>query len=306
MGAGRAGILRRPGGWQLSGPRTNHNLAGIALMSAAVLAFSLNDVLGKWLVATYSVAQLLVLRSIAALLILAPFIRREGAAHLLRPKRPWLQAGRVAAGTVEVACFYWAVSMMPLADTMAFWMATPIFVAVASALLLKEKLDRGRFAAVVAGFAGVILALGAGLDSGWLPTLVAVFGVCVYSAYLLCTRALRGTSATVLAAYQMAGALVFGLVLAPLGWAPLNLRDAGLLMLLGVVGVAAHLAVTRSLALAPAPVVVPWQYAMILWGILFGWIFFGDVPEPPMLAGVAVIIGAGLWLTRLELRAARG
>jgi drug/metabolite transporter (DMT)-like permease len=284
----------------------NQNLAGIALMSAAVLAFSLNDVLGKWLVATYSVAQVLVLRSIAALLILAPLIWREGAAHLLRPKRPALQAARVVAGTIEVACFYWAVGMMPLADTMAFWMATPIFVAVASAVLLKERLDRGRFAAVVAGFVGVLLALGANLDSGWLPTLVAIGGVCVYSAYLLSTRALRGTSATVLATYQMGGALLFGLVMAPFAWVPPTPADIGLLMLLGAVGVAAHLGVTRSLALAPAPVVVPWQYAMILWGILFGWMFFGDVPEPVMLLGVAVIIGAGLWLTRLELRATRG
>jgi drug/metabolite transporter (DMT)-like permease len=274
-------------------------------MSAAVLAFSLNDVLGKWLVATYSVAQVLVLRSLAALVILAPLIRREGAAHLLRPKRPRLQAARVAAGTIEVACFYWAVGMMPLADTMAFWMATPIFVAVASALVMNERLDRARFAAVVLGFIGVLLTLGATLDSGWLPTLVAILGVCVYSAYLMLTRALRGTSATVLATYQMTGALLFGLVMAPFAWTPLTLVDGGLLMLLGVVGVVAHMAVTKSLALAPAPIVVPWQYAMIIWGILFGWIFFAEVPTAPMLAGVAVIIAAGFWLTRMELRAAR-
>ena len=274
-------------------------------MSAAVLAFSLNDVLGKWLVATYSVAQVLALRSIAALLVLAPFIWREGAGHLLQPRRPWLQLGRVAAGTIEVACFYWAVGMMKLADTMAFWMATPIFVALASALILKERLEPARFAAVLVGFVGVVLALGAGLDSGWLPTLVALVGVSVYTAYLLCTRSLRGTSATVLAAYQMTGALLFGLVMLPFAWVTPTLADMALLMALGVTGVAAHLAVTRSLALAPAPVVVPWQYAMILWGILFGWMFFGEVPEPAMLAGVAVIVAAGLWLTRLELQGAR-
>jgi drug/metabolite transporter (DMT)-like permease len=283
----------------------NRNLAGILLMSAAVLGFSLNDVLGKWLMATYSVSQVLVLRSLAALAILAPLIWREGAAHLLQPKRPRLQLMRVVAGTLEVSAFYWAVSMMPLADTMAFWMATPIFVAVVSALVLKEKLDRGRFAAVLVGFVGVVLALGANLDAGWLPTLVALGGVAFYTGYLLSTRALRGTSAPVLAVYQMAGALVFGLVLAPFSWVPVTLADAGLLMSLGIVGVAAHLAVTKSLALAPAPVVVPWQYAMILWGILFGWLFFNEVPEPAMLAGVAVIVGAGMWLTRLELKASR-
>ncbi len=242
----------------MSTSQPNQNLRGILLMSAAVLGFALNDVLGKWLMATYSVSQVLVLRSIAALLILAPFIHREGAEHLLRPKRPRLQVARVAAGTIEVACFYWAVSMMPLADTMAFWMATPIFVAVASAWILREKLDRTRFAAVLLGFCGVLLTLGATLDSGWLPTVIAIIGVCVYSAYLLATRALRGTSAITLATYQMAGALLFGLVMAPFTWVPVTWVDGALLMALGVVGVVSHLAVTRSLALAPASVVVVW------------------------------------------------
>ncbi|MBU8542439.1 MULTISPECIES: DMT family transporter [Roseomonadaceae] len=286
-------------------PSSNRHLAGILLMSVAVLGFSLNDVLGKWLVATYAVAQVLVLRSLAALLILAPMIAREGPVRLLRPPRPGLQWLRVACGTLEVTAFYWAVSMMPLADTMAFWMATPIFVALASALLLKERLEPARLAAVLLGFVGVVVALGAGLDHGWLPTLVALGGMMLYSGYLLATRELRGTSATVLATYQMGAALVLGLVLAPFGWVPVAWGDALLLMLLGVVGVAAHLAVTHSLALAPAPVVVPWQYAMILWAILFGWLFFDEVPEPGMLVGVAIIIAAGFWLTRLELRGTR-
>lgn len=283
----------------------NRNLAGILLMSVAVLGFSLNDVLGKWLVATYAVAQVLVLRSIAALLVLAPMIAREGVVPLLRPPRPRLQMVRIACGTLEVSAFYWAVSMMPLADTMAFWMATPIYVALGSALLLGERLERKRFAAVVLGFVGVVVALGAGLDHGVLPTLVAIGGTLLYSGYLLATRELRGTSATVLATYQMGAALLLGLVMAPFGWVPVSWVDAGLLMLLGVVGVAAHLAVTRSLALAPAPVVVPWQYAMILWAILFGWLVFDEVPEPGMLVGVVIIIGAGFWLTRLEMKAAR-
>lgn len=275
-------------------------------MSAAVLFFTLNDVLGKWLVATYSVAQVLALRSVAALVVLSPIVAREGAEHLLRPRRKRLQALRVACGTLEVGAFYWAVSMMPLADTLAFWLATPICAAVAGAVILKERLEPARLAAVVVGFLGVVLALGAGLGHGWLPTLVALCGMGLYTGYLLSTRALRATPAPVLAAYQMTGALVFGLVMLPFGWVTPTWADAGLLMLLGVIGVGAHLAVTKSLALAPAAVVVPWQYTMILWGILFGWLFFGDVPEPLMLVGVAVIVLAGLWLTRLEMRAARG
>lgn len=277
-------------------------------MLLAALLFALNDTLGKWLVATYSVGQVLVLRSLAALVVLAPLARRDGAEHLLRPARPGLQALRVLLGSVEVAAFYWAVSMMPLADTLAFWMATPVFVAVASALFLREPLGAARLAAITAGFVGVALALGARpADAGWLPAAVAGVGVAAYTGFLLCTRGLRGTPAGALAVYQMLGALALGLALLPTGWAatpgPL---DAALLMLLGAVGAGAHLLVARSLALAPAAVVVPWQYSMIVWGVLFGWAFFGDVPTPPMLLGVAVIVAAGLWLGHLDRARARG
>jgi hypothetical protein len=109
------------------------------------------------------------------------------------------------------------------------------------------------------GALGVILALGAGLDSGWLPTLVAIGGVCVYSGYLLSTRALRGTSATVLATYQMGGALLFGLVAVVClwGWAALGAGAARLLAKPGALrwfnrAVAALLVLFASDALAQA------------------------------------------------------
>lgn len=279
--------------------------AGVGMMLLAALLFALNDTLGKWLVATYSVGQVLVLRSLAALVVLAPLVRRDGVGQLLRPRRPGLQGLRVLLGSVEVATFYWAVSLMPLADTLAFWMAVPIFVAVASALFLREPLGAVRFAAITTGFAGVALALGARLDTGWRPAAVAGVGVAAYTGFLLCTRSLRRTPASVLAAYQMLGAIVLGLALLPLGWVAPSVFDAALIMLLGVVGAGAHLLVTRSLALAPAPVVVPWQYSMIVWGVLFGWAFFGDVPTSLMLLGVAVIVAAGLWLGRLDVARAR-
>ena len=77
-----------------------------------------------------------------------------------------------------------------------------------------------------------------------------------------------------------------------------------LLALLGVVAMAAHLCVTRSLKLAEASVVVPYQYTLIVWALLFGWLVFGDWPTPTMLIGAALIVAAGIALLVLERRAA--
>src|SRR4051794_16571375 len=108
-GSGRINTLKSPRS------RTHHfssvndrsaTLAGIGLMLLATLMFSLNDVLGKWLVATYSVGQILLVRSIASLAMLAPFLLRSGFEQFRRAPRPWLQILRMVLSTFEVACFY--------------------------------------------------------------------------------------------------------------------------------------------------------------------------------------------------------
>ncbi|MEA2935456.1 MAG: hypothetical protein QOD74_2102, partial [Variibacter sp.] len=98
-------------------------LTGIALMLAGVLFYSLNDVMGKWLVATYTVGQVLLIRSAAALIILCPIVWREGLTPFTTMPRPGLQLVRVVLGTAEVGFFYWSVTYLPLADVVAYYMA---------------------------------------------------------------------------------------------------------------------------------------------------------------------------------------
>jgi drug/metabolite transporter (DMT)-like permease len=279
----------------------SRSAAGIGMMLLGVLLFSLNDVLGKWLVATYSVGQVVLLRSVAALALLAPFLlrRRVPAAEATALPRPGLQGLRVALGTAEVACFYWAVGHMPLADAMTYWMAAPVYVVGLSALLLGERVGARRWAALLLGFSGVILALQPGGGLG-LAQLVAVLGSMLYAGFILATRRLRGTPDVTLVTLQMGGALVLGLLMAPVGWVTPGVLETGLLLLLGVVATLGHLCVTRSLKLAPASVVIPWQYSFILWAVLFGWLVWGDVPGPAVATGGAVIVAAGLWLWRLD------
>jgi drug/metabolite transporter (DMT)-like permease len=133
--------------------------AGIALMLVGCFAFSLNDTAGNWLVATYSVGELLLIRSIATLCVLAPFIRREGLSAFAAAPRPRLQILRVVLSSLEVALFYWAVVYLPLADVTTFYLAGPIFVTALSPFLLGETIGWKRLSVVVAGFIGVVVAM---------------------------------------------------------------------------------------------------------------------------------------------------
>lgn len=283
----------------------DHVIAGIIMMLIGIFFFALNDALGKWLVATYSVGQLLLVRSAGGLVLLAPFLWREGRGVFKNVPRPGIQLLRPVCATFEVACFYWALAYMPLADVMTFYLAGPIYVTAISPWLLKEHVGWRQWLAVIAGFVGVMIALDPSAGSFTPAAMVAIAGSFSFSLLMICTRLVRGTSDLVLVTTQTVGALLFGAIAAPFTWVALNVRDTLLLVLLGVTAMVAHVCVNRALKLAPASVVVPYQYSTIFWAIILGFIFFSDIPRPAMLIGAAIIIAAGIYIFMRERKATK-
>jgi drug/metabolite transporter (DMT)-like permease len=270
-------------------------LIGIGLMLLGVGLFSFNDALGKYLVATYSVGQLLLLRAVVALVLVSPFIWRARAEFAAIP-RPGLQLLRVVLSAGEVAAFFAATIYLPLADVITFYMAAPVFVTAMSAVVLGEQVGWRRWSAVAVGFCGVLIALNPSAQTISWPALLALGGSFAFAVLMVVTRFLRGTSDIVLASSQFAGSLLFGAVIAPIGWVTPSARDLGLFVIGAAISVVALLCVNRSLKLAAASIVVPYQYTMIIWAGIFGFLVFGDVPSTNILVGAAVIVGAGLYI----------
>lgn len=273
-------------------------LAGILVTLLGDLMFALNDTMGKWLMASFSVGQVLFIRSIGAFVILAPMLVGQGVDRLIRVERPALQVARVILSTLDTGLFYAAVVYMPLADVIAFYLAAPIYVAVASHFFLGEKIGWRRWLAILMGFAGVMVALKPSPDSLTPASLFAVAGSLSFGLLLVLNRVLRGTSDTTLVTWQTAGALVTGaiMVLVTGSWVTPTAFDLGATLLLGIVSCVAHLLITRGLKLAPASTLAPLQYSLLLWGVIFGYLFFGDVPEPHIWIGSGIIVLAGLFI----------
>jgi len=270
-------------------------LAGIGLMLLSIFMFSFGDALGKFMVATYSVGQLLWLRACAALIVLLPMIWRHRAAFI-QLERPWLQLLRVMLSTLDVAAFFLATVYLPLADVITYYLASPIFVTALSPIVLREHVGWRRWSAVLIGFCGVLIALRPSSQLASWPALIALGGSLSFALLMLITRSLRRTPDIVLASSQFAGSFTLGALLSPFGWVTPSVGSLGLFAAAGCISVAALLCVNRSLKLAPASVVVPYQYSMIVWAIMFGFIVFGDVPSWPTMVGAAIIIGAGLYI----------
>jgi drug/metabolite transporter (DMT)-like permease len=270
--------------------------AGVALMLLGCFVFSLNDALGKWLVATYSVGELLLIRSAAALCVLAPLAWREGFAAFAAMPRPRLQILRVMLSSLEVGFFFWAVTYLPLADVTTFYLAGPIFVTALSPFLLGETIGWKRCAAVIVGFVGVLVAMRPSSASFGPPALIALGGSILFALQMMVTRSLRGTPDIVLATTQITSTFLLGVLTAPFGWVTPGARDLALFALLGLVAVFGLFCVNRSLKLAPASLVVPYQYSFILWAMILGYLVFGDVPGALLILGAVIIVGAGIFL----------
>ena len=126
--------------------------------------------------------------------------------------------------------------------------------------------------------------------------LIALAGSTSFALLMLITRSLRATPDIVLASTQFIGTFTLGALMAPFGWIAPSFGSLGLFALAGAISVSALMCVNRSLKLAPASVVVPYQYSMIVWAVMFGYVVFGDVPQVATIIGAAIIIAAGIYI----------
>ncbi|MEI8147414.1 MAG: DMT family transporter, partial [Alphaproteobacteria bacterium] len=274
---------------------------GIGLYLLGVFFFALNDALGKWLVADYGVGQLLFLRSVGALIVLAPFAWRVRK-DLFVKDRWGLQLLRVIGMTADSWCFYAATRTMPLADVMTFYMAAPLIITALSAPLLGERVGAVRWGAVLVGFVGVLVALQPSSAAFSPDALIALFGATMFGLSITITRQLRQTHWLPLVTVQFAFTGLFGAGMSAIHWVQPGLVDLSLMFLLGIVAMGCFVAIAKALSIAPASVLAPFQYSSIVWATILGVMIWNDIPTVPILIGNAIIIASGLFVFYNETR----
>lgn len=275
---------------------------GILFYLAGVAMFAANDALGKWLVAdqAYTVAQVLLIRSLGAGVLILALARTTGASLRLPSGQPLLHVARVLLLAADSYCFYFATKALPLADVMTFYMSAPLIITAASALLLKERVGIKRWGAIVVGFIGVVVALQPTSAAFSSSALIALAGAACFALALVITRRLSDCHWVTLVAWQFIGGGIVGATLSPFGWVTPTALDFGLMALVGLVACGCFMLVTKALSLAPASLLAPFQYSAILWASILGWIIWLDEPTPLIILGNAIIIASGLFVLYRE------
>jgi len=280
---------------------------GIALMLLCTLCFAVMDALSKLLIVRYPVSEIMFVRYAFFLLTVLALARPRKLAARLAVRRPWYQVLRAVFLVADQILFVLGLAYLALADAHVLVSTTPLMVAALSVPLLGEQVGRRRWAAIAAGFFGVVVVL---QPEGGLfrPAALCPLGAAVlFALYQTMTRVVSRTDpqdATLLYT-GLVGALTFGLA-APFGWVTPDAHGWILMAALAVVSCVAQISLIKALALAPAALLQPFFYMTLVWAIIVGFAVFDAVPAPTTLAGAGVIAGAGLYtLHRERLRTRR-
>lgn len=274
-------------------------VAAILLMVFAVFSFTVLDSTAKVLAPSYPVVQIVWGRYLFSLAFMTLFLLKGGGAGLWRTARPLFQVVRALMLVGATASIFMAVKFLPLAETYAISFISPFIVALAAALILRERVGLWRWAMIALGFAGVLIVLRPGGGALGLAALFPALMACFWSAYQIMTRIIGSTDPplTTLFYTVLTGSLVSSLVV-PFVWQPMSMAGWAGLAFAGTVGLIGQLALIRAYALAEASLLSPFVYTQIVWAALIGFFLFGDVPDGATLAGTVLIVGSGLLLIR--------
>lgn len=278
--------------------RTDRVPLGIAFMLGATVMFALSSALSKAQVEDFSFAEVLFFRSFASLVTCAIIILPRTGLFVFRTARLRDHLGRSVTQTVAQSCIVIAFGLMPLAGATAINFSAPLFATLFAALWLQEKVGLVRGLALVVGFVGVLLVAAPDADSFRIGALFAVANAVLYGSVTAAVRGMTRTeSAETLTMYQMVFLTAFfALALPFFGFVWPSTWDLGMLLLNGVLNAVGQYWWTRALTMAPPAAVGPFYYFSLVWALLLGFMFWGDVPTLGLLAGSSVVVGSGLFL----------
>jgi S-adenosylmethionine uptake transporter len=284
------------------------NMKGALIMALSMALFTLNDVFMKLLSGQVSLYQILTLRNGAVTFVFLCLAWRAGAFRVgLSSRDLMLSILRGGAEVVTAYFFLNALFNMPLANVTAILQVAPLMVMLAAALVLGEQIGWRRGLAASIGFCGVLLIVRPGPEGFNSYALYALIAVLSLTVRDIATRKLSKDAPTLLVTAITSGMIliVFGGMSVVEGWVPLESRSGGLILGAAVMVLGAYLASVQAMRVGEVSFVSPFRYTSLLWGLMLGFVVFGDWPKPLTLIGAAIVVGSGLYSFYREMLAKR-
>jgi drug/metabolite transporter (DMT)-like permease len=278
---------------------------GAVWMTLAAASFAVLLIAIRVLSAKFHTVEIVLFRAVFGLLLIVPVVMRSGLGCLATRRFP-MHCVRTAFAFAAMLTFYFGLATVRVADAMALTFVIPIFTTIAAAVILGERVNAPRWAAVAAGFAGALIIIRPGLVEITPPMMMVVVSSVFYAGAWTSVKFLTRTEpASAIVFYMNAMMVPVTLVPSLFVWVGPAWSDAPALVVLGACGWAAHFCQARAFGEADASVVVPFDFLRLPFGAALAWVWLGEPTGPWTWLGAVVIFAATYFITRRESRAAR-
>lgn len=283
------------------------NRRGILSMAGAMACFVANDTVVKLVSASMPTAQLIFLRGMLATAIVLMAVHASGASARLRDAVAPGVIPRALAEATATVLYLSALFHLPLANAAAINLSAPLFIVVLAVVLLRERVGGSHWAAVCAGFVGVLLVVQPGLGGFNVYAIVCLVGAFFQAVRDLLTRRIAGDVPAVLITLTTSVAVtaVAGVLSLLEGWRAFGARELGLLALAAAFLMGAYALIVDAMRHGEMSLVAPFRYTGVLYAIVLGYIVWGDVPNRLAWGGIVLLVAAGLFVLYRERARAR-
>ncbi len=285
----------------------DQTVKGIFALILATLLFASQDAITKHLISTMPVAQLMFVRYFFfALFALVYASRKTRLRHVFRSHWPKLQLLRSLLIAGEMALFAYTLKYLGIAEMHTIFACFPLIITVLSVPMLGEQVGWRRWLAVSVGFIGTLIIIqpGSGVFSPFAMT--ALTCALMFAIYNVVTRKVsrQDSLETSLLYFGVVG-FVVTLLAVPFFWQPMSNSEILWLLMISIISIFSHLLLIKSLELAPAVILQPFNYFILVWAMVIGYSFYGEVLDTTTLVGASLVIGSGVYIARREYLVAR-
>jgi len=270
---------------------------GIFFGILAFFLFATTDVAQKYATIYHSVFQIMLFRYLFLFIIAIIEAKRKKNVRVWETNNLKLQLIRSLCSVLETAFFVTSFRYLPLGDVHSVAALSPIIVVALSIIFLKEFVDKRIWFAIFFGFIGVLIILRPGFDVFNFKSLIPLGAAFTFAIYQILTKKVSEVDKdeTSLFFTSLFGVITMT-VLASIYWVDFIFISYFLLPLIGIMMSLAHYSLIIGLARAPANKIQPFHFSLIFWAIIYGFVFYNDVPDIPTVVGALIIALAGIYI----------
>ncbi|RCW88758.1 DMT family transporter [Paracoccus lutimaris] len=283
-------------------PARKTQMRGIALLLMAIVIFSLMDATAKYLGQNYPPAQIVWARFVGNLLIVLVIFGPRLRSTLVST-RPGLQLARGLSHIASSGLFFTSLQFIGLAEATAIMDINPVLITLAAAIFLGESIGLRRILGIAAALVGALIIIRPGAGVLHPAAILPLIGAFTYAAGAVLTRMTRGDSTATSVLWSALVGSVLSSFVVPFFWQPIDPGHLWAFLLIGFLGAVSQALLIRAFALAEASAIAPFGYTGLVWAGLWGFLFWGTIPDLWTVTGALIIVAAGIYVWMREARA---